>query len=204
MCVGCLGGEERKTRSLKTGWSVSVILMCWNKSDIEDSHQSQEPKEVFFKGKCSMKYELDGCWLLLHSIRIKDHVHDAQIKVSQSVFMIPPFHLTNCDFVCLPHWKFTQKQKRDGSQLQCHIFKVLDRKLLAKFSGLIPKISLWMLPCLSVNNLSTKKKSVQTEQINPVSLKAVNSPVWVSPNYSRQTRKSKRVQGKSGGNDAHW
>lgn len=55
---------------------------------MEDSHQSQEPKEFFFKGKCSMKYEPDGCWLLLHSIRIKDHVHDAQIKVSQSVFMI--------------------------------------------------------------------------------------------------------------------
>lgn len=152
-----------------------------------------------------MKDELDGCWLLLHSIRIKDHVHDAQIKVSQSVgFHDTPFHLTNCDFVCLPHGKFTQKQKRDGSQLQCLIFMVLDPKLLAKFTGLIPKVSLWMLPCLSVNYLSTKKKSVQTEQINPVSLKAVNSPVWISPNYNKQTRKSKRGQGKSGGNDAHW
>lgn len=87
--MGCLGEKEGKTRSLKTGWSASAILMCWNKSDMEDSHQSQEPEEVFFKGKCSMKYEFHGCWLLLHSIRIKDHVHDAQIKVSESVFMIP-------------------------------------------------------------------------------------------------------------------
>lgn len=56
---------------------------------MEDSYQSQEPIEFVFKGKCSMKHELDGCWLLLHFIRIKDHVHDAQIKVSQSVFMTP-------------------------------------------------------------------------------------------------------------------
>lgn len=46
-----------------------------------------------------IKYELNGCWLLLDSIRIKDLVHDTKVKVSQSVFMRPTVTLCMC--VCL-------------------------------------------------------------------------------------------------------
>lgn len=120
-----------------------------------------------------MKYEFHGCWLLLHSIRIKDHVHDAQIKVSQSVWIPHSIWPTVTLYVC------STDDIDIYDILVYDILKILDPKLFAT-STVIPKVSLWTLPCLSVNYLYAGvqiKKSVQTEQINPLSLKTVNSPV---------------------------
>lgn len=131
MCVGCLGGEEGKTKSLKMGWSVSVILMCWNKSDIEDSHQSQEPKEFFLRE--NVLWNMNSMAVGYYYIPSESKIMCMMLKLKSvsrfSWYLIPFNQLWLCMFAT---WKIHTKTKKWWVSTSMSYFKGFGSKAIGK------------------------------------------------------------------------